>query len=121
MSVDNLFGQVSLISAAFISSERFWAIYWPFKHKTLSIRAHGIAIFLVWTPALLIAAVWTALDRLISTKHGVYAWSPIVVILLLIVCGLQHRHLEKVSTWKRRFTAANQSVKKQTLNKDLAV
>ena len=29
-SVDALFSQASLISAAFISSERFWAIYWPF-------------------------------------------------------------------------------------------
>ena len=37
--VDIVFPQASLISAAFISSERFYAIYWPFEHRTLSMRA----------------------------------------------------------------------------------
>ena len=30
----------TLNSAAAISGERFYAIYWPFKHRTLSMRAY---------------------------------------------------------------------------------
>jgi len=30
--IDTLFLQASLISAAFTSGERFYGIYWPFKH-----------------------------------------------------------------------------------------
>ena len=45
--VDTFFSQASLISAAFISGERFYAIYWPFKHRTLSMRAYRIIIFIV--------------------------------------------------------------------------
>ncbi len=87
MSVDTVFSQASLISAAFISGERFYAIYWPFKHNTLSMRAYRIVIFVVWTLALLIAAVWTALGRFISLKHPVYAWMPYTLILIFTVCG----------------------------------
>jgi len=33
--VDTFLSQASLISVAFISGERFYAIYWSFKHRTL--------------------------------------------------------------------------------------
>jgi len=33
--VDIFSSQASLISAAFISGENFYAIYWPFKYRTL--------------------------------------------------------------------------------------
>ena len=33
--LDTTFSQSSLISAVFISCERFYAVYWPLKHKTL--------------------------------------------------------------------------------------
>ena len=42
--IDTFFSQASLISAAFVSGERFYAIYWPFKHRTLSMRAYSINI-----------------------------------------------------------------------------
>ena len=45
--VDTACSQASLISAGFISVERFYAIYWPFKHKTLSIQAYRIVIVVV--------------------------------------------------------------------------
>ena len=45
--LDTTFSQSSLISAVFISCERFYAVYWPLKHKTLSTRAYSIAIFMV--------------------------------------------------------------------------
>ena len=44
--LDTTFSQSSLISAGFISCERFYAVFWPLKHKTLSTRAYGIVIFL---------------------------------------------------------------------------
>ena len=43
--LDAVFFQVSLSSAALISVERFYAIYWPLKHRTLSKRTYRIAIF----------------------------------------------------------------------------
>ena len=66
-SVDTLFSQASLISATFISGERLYAIFSPFKHKTLSMRAYRIVISVVWTLALLYAAVLTTLHHLTST------------------------------------------------------
>ena len=74
--------QASLISAAFISVERFYAIYWPFKHKTLSIQAYRIVIVVVWTLAILIATVWT-----ISFKPALYVWSFYTLILIFTICG----------------------------------
>ena len=35
----------SLFSATFISCERFYAIYRPFKHRTLTVRTYHIVIF----------------------------------------------------------------------------
>jgi len=43
--VDIFFLQASFISAAFISGERFYAIYWPFKHRTLSMRAYIVPYY----------------------------------------------------------------------------
>ena len=51
--VDNVPMTATLISAAAISGERFYAIYWPFKHRTLSIGAYRIAIVMVWTLSVL--------------------------------------------------------------------
>ena len=40
-----VFAQASFISAALISAERFYAIYWPLKHRTLTTRAYRLVIF----------------------------------------------------------------------------
>ena len=40
---------VSLTSAAFISCERFYAIYWPFRHRRVTVRTYHIFIFISWT------------------------------------------------------------------------
>ena len=37
--IDGIFTQASLISAAVISCERFYAVFWPLKHRTLYINA----------------------------------------------------------------------------------
>ena len=86
--VDTAFSQASLISAVFISCERFYAIYWPFKHRTLSSRAYRIVMSTVWILALFISALqWTGLSKLISYKHAFYIWTPYILILTFIVCG----------------------------------
>ncbi len=60
------FSQASLISAAFISGERFYAIFQPLEQRTLSMRAYRIVIFMVWTLAVLISSVLNVLLNLIS-------------------------------------------------------
>ena len=41
-----VFAQASFITAALISCERFYAIYWPLKHRqTLSTRTYSFVIF----------------------------------------------------------------------------
>ncbi|XP_078367355.1 adenosine receptor A3-like [Oculina patagonica] len=92
---DAVFSKASLLSATSICGERFYAIYWPFKHKTLSMRAYRVVIFMVWTLALLHAAVWTALNRFTTAKHAVYASTSFNFILLLIVCGCN------ISIWRK--------------------
>ena len=85
--IDTFFSQGALISAVFISGERFYAVYWPFKHRTLSTRAYRIVIFMVWTLALLISAVLNGLLNYFSIKHSMYAFSPYILILMFIICG----------------------------------
>ena len=46
---DIIFLQASLISAVFISCERFYAVYRPLKHRTLSTKAYAIVISVIWT------------------------------------------------------------------------
>ena len=49
-----VFAQASFITAALISCERFYAIYWPLKHRqTLSTRAYRFVILTVWTSSIL--------------------------------------------------------------------
>ena len=86
-AVDSFLTLASLNSAAFISGERFYAMQWPLKHLTLSMRAYRLVIFMVWTLSLLIAAVWTALRPFLSIKDAVYATMPYVLIVTLMICG----------------------------------
>ena len=73
----------SLISAAFISCERFYAIYRPFKHRTLTVRTYRIVMFTVWT----VAALDTSVSILIQFKLRVYIRIPLGLILTFIICG----------------------------------
>ena len=85
--VDNFFSQASLISAAFISGERFYAIYWPFKYRTLSIRAYRIIIFTLWVLTLLISTLFSTTRFLFSLKLSMYYWIPCILIITFIICG----------------------------------
>ena len=80
------FSLASSITAALISAERFYAIYWPLKHRTLSTRAYRLVILMVWTLAILFSTVYVLLF-----------WSPMalysflclyILFLVLTICGL---------------------------------
>ena len=70
--VDTIFLQASLLSAALISMERFYAIYWPLKHRTLSIRAYRIIIFIVWTICIIVSTIFIELNLFATHKHAIY-------------------------------------------------
>ena len=53
---DLIFLHASLFSEICISCERFYAIYWPLKHRTLSTRAYAIVISFIRTLAILVGA-----------------------------------------------------------------
>lgn len=54
ISWEGIFSRASTISAAFISCERCYAVYWPLKHRTLSMRPYRILIFVVWSFSIII-------------------------------------------------------------------
>jgi len=113
--VNTFFSTLSLISAAFISGERFYAIYRPFKHRTLSMRTYRIVIFAVWAVTLLIAALFSATNFLLSVKLSVYFWMPYVLIMTFIICGCN------IGIWKkfRRGNIASQQPNRDSRNKCL--
>ena len=84
---DTTLSQSSLISAVFISCERFYAVYWPLKHKTLSTRAYGIAIFVVWSLAILVSTVYLFSLYHESYKAAVLSWMSFPLSFLFIVCA----------------------------------
>ena len=112
---DIFFSQASLITAAFISGERFYAIYCPFEHRTLSMRTYRIIVFSVWALTLLIAALCTTSEFFISFKHAVYIWTPFVLILTIIICGCN------IGIWRkfRHGSIASQQQNRDSQNKRL--
>ncbi len=90
MPLDYFFGVVgnvsmvaTLTSAAFISGERFYAIYWPFRHRTLSVRAYRIVMLTTWIPAI----IETSLSFLLSSKHYYPACISFGLTLTFMICG----------------------------------
>ena len=74
--------QASLISAALITCERFNAVYWPLKHRIMSIGLYRAAIFVVW----ILAILFSILQLLISHKIAFYLFVSILLSLLFTVC-----------------------------------
>ena len=112
---DIVFSQGSLISAVFISGERFYAIYCPFKHRTLSMRAYRIIIFSVWALTLVIAAPLGTSSFFVSFKSSMYLWTPFVLILTIIICGCN------IGIWRkfRHGSIASQQQNRDSQNKRL--
>ena len=85
-SIDNMFLFGSYISAASISCERFYAVFWPFKHRSLSTRTYRITIFSIWTFAVLLSTLITLLYVSSSFKSSLYVFIPVVLGLTVIIC-----------------------------------
>ena len=80
--------QASLISGFLISAERFYAIDWPLKHRTLTERAYRIVIFMAWAVTILVSTVILLLSFLTSNGLVVrYCLLSYLLILLLTACG----------------------------------
>ena len=114
--VDATFSQGSLISAAAIAFERFYAIYWPLKHRTMSFKAYYIIIFIIRKLAL--SAVFNIAKFLISSKTVAFFWMSFSLPSLFIICACS------IGIWRkfqlRNFTATKQSLPKQTLDANSA-
>ena len=106
--------QASLISAAFITCERFYAVYWPLKHRILSMGAYHTAIFMVW----ILAILFSILQLLISNKLALYTFVSILLSLLFKVC------ICNIAIWRRTTTNCIATTKprstKSTSDKGLA-
>ena len=113
--VDTFFSQASLISAVFISGERFYAIHWPFKHRILPMRTYRIIIATLWALTLLIATIVSASHFLISFKLALYVWTPYLLTLIFIICGCN------IGIWRkfRHGSIASQQPNRDLLNKRL--
>ena len=85
--LDVTFSQSSLISTVFISCERFYAVYWPLKHKTLSTGAYGFVIFMVWSLAIVISIVFHFSFYPESYKAAILSWMIFLLSFLFIVCA----------------------------------
>ena len=85
--LDTTFSQSSLISAGFISCERFYAVFWPLKHKTLSMRTYGIVIFTVWSLAILVSIIAVLFYEYNSFKVATLSWMSFPLSFLFIVCA----------------------------------
>ena len=84
-----VFGDASFITAALISCERFYAIYWPLKHRqTLSTRAYRLVIFTVWTLSILGSLLKVFLLQFVSLGALNSLVCLIFVSVLLIISGL---------------------------------
>ena len=84
-----VFGDASFITAALISCERFYAIYWPLKHRqTLSTRTYGLVILTVWTLSVLASLSTDFLVQFLSLVALNSLLCLIFVSVLLIISGL---------------------------------
>ena len=116
---DNTFLQASLISAVFISCERFYAVYWPLKHRTLSMSAYAIAITIIWTLAIIATSLYTIINTFISSKASELAWAMVILIYLFILCGCNIGIWRKFQQRNNAFYQQNRDSQNQHLTKTL--
>lgn len=119
LNVDNTFLQASLISAVFISCERFYAVYWPLKHRTLSMSAYAIAITIIWTLAIITTSVYTIINTFISSKASHLTWAMVILIYLFILCGCNIGIWRKFQQRNNAFYQQNRDSQNQHLTKTL--
>ena len=82
---DNVPTVASLVSATSISCERFYALHWPFKQRSLSERAYFVIVLMLWTISALDTALLFLLARFI--QHYFYYWLSLGTISTALICG----------------------------------
>ena len=88
-SIFFVFAQASFITSALISAERFYAIYWPLKHRqTLSTRAYRLVILTVWTSSILGSLSTIFLLQFLSLGALNSLRCLIFLFAILIISGL---------------------------------
>lgn len=118
---DTVFAQASLISAAAISGERFYAIYWPLKSQTVTKRAYRIVLVIVWTLAIVISSAAMALSHLASHKLAVNAWAPYASILTFIICAFNFSIWRKLQHGRVASQQQNRALHNKRLTKTLLI
>lgn len=104
--------QGSLMSAALISCERFYAICCPLKHRILSMRAYHILIVMTWTLTFLVSLVCTVLLHFTSSKVALTVVKSCFFTLLSIVCGC---NIGIWRTFRRRRIASERPISRDCL------
>ena len=118
-SFDNIFLLGSYISAS-ISCERFYAVFWPFKHRLLSTRTYRITIFSIWTFAVLLSTLIILIYVSSSFESGLYVFIPVVLGLTIIICVCniaiwRNFHHESVASQHRSGASPNRRLTKTLL------
>ena len=123
--IDLIFLQASLISAVFISCERFYAVYWPLKHLTVSTRAYAIVITLIWTLAFIVKAFFKLVRDLLPTKTSVYRMTILISIFLLVLCccniGIWWKFQQRNSASRNAIHQQNRARQARRLTKTLLI
>ena len=104
-----IFTHSSLISAVFISFERFYAIYWPLKHRRLSVREYFIIILTTWFLA--IGLRCPQRRTLLSSRTFLLRMGSFPTGISICCLCLKHWHFDEVPwgrSGKYHFTAAKQ-------------
>ena len=114
-----IFSHTSLVSAVFMSCERCYAIYWPLKHRLLSIRAYRVVIFMVWALTILVSAVYCVLLYFISTKRAVTFWTSFPLTYLFIICACNISICRKFQKSNMASQRENRASQNQRLTKTL--
>ena len=106
MVVDTVCAQSSIITAAFIALERFYATGWPLQHRFLARRrSYYISILLTWLLSIAISgAIIASLHK--SFYVAVTIWVSYSSTLTLIICGCY------IGIW-RNFTQGRNNIRSQ--------
>lgn len=83
--IDVFASSASIMSLTAIALERFYAIYFPFRHRMLSFKFYMIFIAMLWTIALLIASFSVIGYTAVAVFFSVYLYSLFVVVLIALV------------------------------------
>ena len=79
----------SFTTAGLISAERFCAIFWPLKHRTIAtVRAYKLVILTAWTLAIFLSTVYFLLFLFRSTR-AVFTFVTLYSLFVIVtICGL---------------------------------